>query len=84
MSDVSLLTTDKGVFKVFATNGDTHPGGEDFNQRLMEQFVELWVTEHGEHMRSDKRASGKFLERLKTQVGIANRESGSGGDRGFV
>jgi hexokinase len=33
--DVSLLTIDNGVFEVAATNGDTHLGGEDFDQRVM-------------------------------------------------
>ena len=32
--DVSLLTIDNGVFEVVATNGDTHLGGEDFDQRV--------------------------------------------------
>merc|ERR1719384_2013590 len=34
--DVSLLTIDNGVFEVVSTNGDTHLGGEDFDQRVME------------------------------------------------
>merc|ERR1711907_203983 len=37
--DVSLLTLDEGVFEVVATNGDTHLGGEDFDQRVIEFFV---------------------------------------------
>ena len=37
--DVSLLTIDNGVFEVVATNGDTHLGGEDFDQRVMEHFI---------------------------------------------
>merc|ERR1719181_1230155 len=38
--DVSLLTIDNGVFEVVATSGDTHLGGEDFDQRLMKFFVD--------------------------------------------
>ena len=38
--DVSLLTIEDGVFEVKATNGDTHLGGEDFDQRLMQHFVQ--------------------------------------------
>jgi hypothetical protein len=34
--DVSILTIDNGVFEVIATHGDTHLGGEDFDQRVME------------------------------------------------
>merc|ERR1712138_45209 len=37
--DVSLLTIDNGVFEVLATSGDTHLGGEDFDQVLMNHFV---------------------------------------------
>lgn len=37
--DVSLLTIDGGVFEVVATAGDTHLGGEDFDQRLTNHFV---------------------------------------------
>merc|ERR1712194_427980 len=37
--DVSLLTIDNGVFEVLATSGDTHLGGEDFDQRLIQHFI---------------------------------------------
>ncbi|PIK43546.1 heat-shock protein 70 [Apostichopus japonicus] len=40
--DVSLLTIDNGVFEVVSTNGDTHLGGEDFDQRVMEHFLKLY------------------------------------------
>ena len=39
--DVSILTIDNGVFEVISTNGDTHLGGEDFDQRIMEYFLSL-------------------------------------------
>merc|ERR1711970_1034251 len=39
--DVSLLTIDSGVFEVLSTNGDTHLGGEDFDQRVMDHFMKL-------------------------------------------
>ena len=42
--DVSLLTIADGVFEVLATNGDTHLGGEDFDQRAMEYFVKVCTT----------------------------------------
>merc|ERR1712217_487556 len=40
--DVSLLTIDNGVFEVISTNGDTHLGGEDFDQRVMDYFMKLY------------------------------------------
>lgn len=68
--DVTLLTIEKGVFEVLATNGDTHLGGEDFDQRLMEYFVKLWEKKHGDDIRGDKRALGK----LRREVEKAKRE----------
>merc|ERR1719159_1329722 len=40
--DVSILTIDNGVFEVLSTNGDTHLGGEDFDQRLISYFAKVW------------------------------------------
>lgn len=68
--DVTLLTIDKGVFEVLATNGDTHLGGEDFDQRLMEYFVKLWEKKYGDDLKTDKRALGK----LRREVEKAKRE----------
>lgn len=68
--DVTLLTIDKGVFEVLATNGDTHLGGEDFDHRLMEYFVKLWEKKYGDDIKSDKRALGK----LRREVEKAKRE----------
>jgi len=39
--DVTLLTIDNGVFEVLSTNGDTHLGGEDFDQRVMQYFIKM-------------------------------------------
>merc|ERR550534_1741597 len=44
--DVSLLTIDQGVFEVIATSGDTHLGGEDFDQRVMEHFITVFNKKH--------------------------------------
>merc|ERR1719163_1766559 len=44
--DVSLLTIDNGVFEVVATNGDTHLGGEDFDQRVMQHFIKTFNKKH--------------------------------------
>ena len=58
--DVSLLTIDQGVFEVLATNGDTHLGGEDFDQRVMEYFIKLYKKKTGHDVRGDKRAMAKL------------------------
>lgn len=58
--DVSLLTIDNGVFEVLATSGDTHLGGEDFDQRVMEHFVKLFKKKHGKDIRADHRATQKL------------------------
>lgn len=41
--DVSLLTIEEGIFEVKATAGDTHLGGEDFDNRLVNFFVQVWL-----------------------------------------
>ncbi|KAJ6881400.1 luminal-binding protein 5-like [Populus alba x Populus x berolinensis] len=58
--DVSVLTIDNGVFEVLATNGDTHLGGEDFDQRIMEYFIKLIKKKHGKDVSKDNRALGKL------------------------
>merc|ERR1719359_83871 len=66
--DVTLLTIDNGVFEVLATNGDTHLGGEDFDQRVMAYFMKLFKKKHKTDMSKDKRAVQKLrreVERVK-------------------
>merc|ERR1719506_2207504 len=66
--DVTLLTIDNGVFEVLATNGDTHLGGEDFDQRIMKYFIKLFKKKHKTDMSKDKRAMQKLrreVERVK-------------------
>ncbi|KAH9361449.1 hypothetical protein HPB48_003877 [Haemaphysalis longicornis] len=58
--DVSLLTIDNGVFEVVSTNGDTHLGGEDFDQRVMEHFIKLYKKKTGKDVRKDNRAVQKL------------------------
>ncbi|CAI0441735.1 unnamed protein product [Linum tenue] len=58
--DVSILTIDNGVFEVLSTNGDTHLGGEDFDQRIMEYFIKLIKKKHGKDISKDNRALGKL------------------------
>ena len=44
--DVSILTIDSGVFEVVSTHGDTHLGGEDFDQRVLDHFMKLIKRKH--------------------------------------
>jgi len=67
--DVSLLTIDNGVFEVVATNGDTHLGGEDFDQRVMEHFIKLYKKKKGKDLRKDSRA----VQKLRREVEKAKR-----------
>jgi heat shock protein 5 len=67
--DVSLLTIADGVFEVVATNGDTHLGGEDFDQRVMEHFIKLFKKKTGKDLRSDERA----VQKLRREVEKAKR-----------
>jgi len=54
------LTLDEGVFEVLATNGDTHLGGEDFDQRVMQHFLKVIQTKHGKDLSKDQRALAKL------------------------
>eukprot|EP00937_MAST-01D_sp_MAST-1D-sp2_P001441 g1441.t1 len=66
--DVTLLTIDNGVFEVMATNGNTHLGGEDFDQRTMQHFVKIFKKKTGKDLSKDKRALQKLrreCERVK-------------------
>jgi len=69
--DVTLLTIDNGVFEVLATNGDTHLGGEDFDQRVMQYFIKMVKKRDGTDVSSDKRALQKLrreVERVKRSL----------------
>jgi len=67
--DVSLLTIDGGVFEVISTNGDTHLGGEDFDQRVMEYFMKLYKKKKGKDVRKNDRA----VQKLRREVEKAKR-----------
>merc|ERR1712170_311261 len=74
--DVSLLTIDNGVFEVVATNGDTHLGGEDFDQRVMDHFIKLYKKKKGKDIRKDNRAVQKLrreVEKAKRALSSAHR-----------
>jgi len=67
--DVSILTIDNGVFEVVSTNGDTHLGGEDFDQRIMEYFIKLIKKKHGKDVSSDVKA----VQKLRREAERAKR-----------
>jgi heat shock protein 5 len=71
--DVSLLQIDDGFFEVAATNGDTHLGGEDFDNRMMEYFVKIVQTKHKKDISKDHKA----LARLKKACEAAKRQLSS-------
>jgi len=63
--DVSLLSITDGVFEVLATNGDTHLGGEDFDQRVMEHFLKLIKKKSGKDISKDSRATQKLRREVE-------------------
>ncbi|QRW13851.1 heat shock protein HSP70 family protein [Ceratobasidium sp. AG-Ba] len=67
--DVSLLSIDDGVFEVLATAGDTHLGGEDFDNRVIEHFVREYKKKTGTDVSKNQRAMSK----LKKEVEKAKR-----------
>lgn len=67
--DVTLLSIDNGVFEVRSTSGDTHLGGEDFDQRLMEWCISQFKRQSGKDVTGDKRA----IQRLRSQCERAKR-----------
>jgi endoplasmic reticulum chaperone BiP len=71
--DVSLLTIDDGFFEVVATNGDTHLGGEDFDNRLMKHFVDGLKKRKGIDISKDQKA----LARLRKACEAAKRQLSS-------
>jgi len=74
--DVTLLTIDAGVFEVQATNGDTHLGGEDFDQRVMKFMLKKFQKDHGKDASKDKRAIQKLrreVERVKRALSTVHQ-----------
>lgn len=71
--DVSVLSIDNGVFEVLATAGDTHLGGEDFDQRVTDHFIKVFKNKHGVDIQTDNRA----LQKLKSEVERAKRNLSS-------
>jgi heat shock protein 1/8 len=68
-TDVSLLTIDDGTFEVKAVAGDTHLGGEDFDNRMLKHFVKIFKRRHKENINGNARA----LRVLRTACERAKR-----------
>ncbi|KAL6326665.1 hypothetical protein AAG906_010839 [Vitis piasezkii] len=67
--DVSLLTIEEGIFEVKATAGDTHLGGEDFDNRMVNHFVQEFKRKH----KKDITGNARSLRRLRTSCERAKR-----------
>lgn len=63
--DVSMLTIEEGVFEVLATNGDTHLGGEDFDQRIMQFLNKSIKKQTGKDVSKDGRAMAKLRREVE-------------------
>merc|ERR1712003_156739 len=63
--DVSLLTLDEGVFEVVATNGDTHLGGQDFDERVMNHFIKVFKRKNKIDIRNNDRAIAKLRREVE-------------------
>jgi len=71
--DVSVLELGDGVFEVRSTHGDTHLGGEDFDNRIVNHFLEVFKNDEGIDLKSDKAA----MQRLKDEAEKAKKELSS-------
>ena len=71
--DVSILELGDGVFQVLSTNGDTHLGGDDFDQKIIDWLVEEFKAENGVDLAQDKMA----LQRLKDAAEKAKKDVSS-------
>jgi len=67
--DVSILTIEDGIFQVKSTSGDTHLGGEDFDNRMVNHFVQEFKRKHKKDISDNKCA----LRRLRTACERAKR-----------
>lgn len=67
--DVSILSIDDGVFEVISTHGDTHLGGEDFDQRVIKFYMKLIEKKYNTNIEKNKHA----IQKLKKEVEKAKR-----------
>ncbi|KAL6625643.1 stress protein HSC70 [Neocallimastix californiae] len=74
--DVSILTINNGTFEVKATAGDTHLGGEDFDNRLVDHFVKEFKEKYNKDISTDSKALRRLkskCERIKCTLSISKR-----------
>lgn len=71
--DISILELGEGVYEVKATNGDTHLGGDDFDQKIVDYLADEFKKEHGVDLRKDNQA----LQRLRDAAEKAKIELSS-------
>jgi heat shock protein 1/8 len=74
--DVSLLATENGTFEVIATSGDTHLGGEDFDNRLVDYLCQEFQEKHNLNLRENKKALRKLrgaCEKAKIALSSSTR-----------
>ncbi len=71
--DVSILELGDGVFEVKSTNGDTHLGGEDFDNRIVNHFLDVFKQNEGIDLKGDNAA----MQRLKDEAEKAKKELSS-------
>lgn len=67
--DVSILSIEEGVFEVISTSGDTHLGGEDFDQRVLEYYMKIIKKKYKKDISTDKGS----IQKLKREVEKAKR-----------
>ena len=77
--DVSILTIEDGIFEVKSTSGDTHLGGEDFDSRMVNHFVQEFKRKHKKDISDNKRS----LRRLRTACERAKRTLSSSTQVGY-
>jgi len=74
--DISILDIAEGVFQVKATNGDTHLGGDDFDQKLIDHLVETFIHQEGIDLSKDPMALQRLkeaAERAKCELSSSNQ-----------
>jgi molecular chaperone DnaK len=93
--DISILDVGEGVFQVRSTNGNTFLGGDDFDQRIMDYFIQEFQKENGIDLRKDKQAIQRLREAaekskielstmLQTEVNLPYLTADASGPRHFV
>ena len=92
--DVSILDLADGTFEVLSTNGDTHLGGDDFDNKIVDWIVEQFKKENGIDLRNDKMAMQRIKEAaekakkdlsatMQTQISLPFISAGANGPLHF-